>query len=862
VKTILIKDYVANDKIANNIITDFSTNKYIIKGSTGIGGTSAILNIKNQNIIIISPLTGMIKSKENQSNSPHQLFIYSKSKDTWNKWMKTIENDNCIVNTTPEQIITLKREQPEIFAKILSCNFFIDEFDVLAIAEYRQSLRDFYQVIFKQIEGGIIISTATPVYKHLDIPPTVLANMDMYEFKRTNEPVKHLTIEPVNNYLNFVKQERDLGRKVILITNDFNQHKNIRMNAELSADTQTLVGDKLHTKLAKAKSHTLESDELNETATLDLTKNIFILSSKYLIGFDIQFDASIGIIADQTSDVNALTVNEIVQAYGRIRNKVLNAKLFYRSTGSDFDINQLEKEIRKVEFANNDNYLEETQPNIVNILKHITYSGMFESIMKSYGFDITFNKDHINPETQQLRFPEKYRNIVNQDEYLIHKQLKQVYSNIQGDYAEYNGFSKADLLLYSTAYLAARTGNEYMTNYPAREYERLLNAAKVFIDLNLSDTVFDTISKNKKSDIELETAKRNGALCGDNYQFAALYTEDDAFIKAIHIINHLYAIWLVREEQIDSTTRMVMRGFEIASSVVIAELKKHIEKLFGKSYSDLITNKKTVEKLNIEINSFNWHTVFNNTNRNITNELNKEFSKEMTAEIFTQILKKGDDIKASLRKNKNGIIASISSNSYSIDKQIENHSNYVLSLLSLMCSDHMFGFNTTRKDNREFNTITKCTRQLRNYTPYQMYQADITSAFATFVDQMIGSTVAKDVYANIMANNKVERSEAKKMYNSALNDATRSRQDLFKFFTSCGYTKEQTTNLVEIVKVDKGAFYRQMTIKEENAIKLFKNVNNIESPIRCHDALFWLATKEITYTTEFGNGLVFELKKI
>jgi len=49
---------------AKAILTDPNTNKYIIKGSTGIGATTAILNNTKGNYIIVSPNVGMIESKE------------------------------------------------------------------------------------------------------------------------------------------------------------------------------------------------------------------------------------------------------------------------------------------------------------------------------------------------------------------------------------------------------------------------------------------------------------------------------------------------------------------------------------------------------------------------------------------------------------------------------------------------------------------------------------------------------------------------------------------------------------------------------------------------------------------------------
>lgn len=842
------------------IITDFSRNKYIIKGSTGIGGTTSILEETNQNIIIISPLTGMIASKEQKNNDDHQFFIYGKSKHTWNNWHVASQERNCVVNTTPEQILELKKNRPDLYNKVIKCNFFIDEFDIMAIADYRHSLRQFYQVIFNEIEGGLTISTATPVYKHLDIPASILARMDIFRIKRQEEAIKKLKVEPLNNVYNFVKKERALGRKVILITNDFNRHKDFVMNPEFSAETQTLTGDKLYTKIAKARPHTLEEDEMNEGSILDPTKSIYILSKKYVIGYDIPFDASIGILADQLSKVDNIVINDIVQGYGRIRGKVLNGTLFYRSIGSSEDIFKLEREIRSTDKT--DEYLENNQEKIITVLNHLTYSDLFEQEINKYGFELEWNNEPIAAENQSLAFTEKYTNLVTQDDYLLRKQLQFVYSNINGDDKDYSGFNKADLLLYATAYMAKRTDNQYLIDYEPQRYQRLLNIAKTFIDINDTDTVFDKISKNRISTTTTNADILNGLKCNDSYSFASHYSTDDAFLKAVHIINHLYCIQLVEDDEIDETTLAVMRGFEIASEVVIIDFKKYLEKIYNKPYDELIIDRKILEEINTSIPSFTIRNMFNHTPRNIKNALTLDgLHTHISQDIFNQIMKKSEDIKASLKKNKNGLIATISSNTYSLDKQKQNHGNYILSLLSLMCAGHMWGFKTTKKDNRDFNTITKCTRQLRSYTPYHMYQADISSAFATFVDEMIGSNIADKVYVNIMNKNKVNRGEAKKMYNSSLNDASRNRHDLYQFFISCGYSKNQTNNLVDIVKFDKGSFYRSMTIKEEQAIQTFKDINKLPSYIRCHDAVFWIALDNKEYINNFGS-VKFDIKKV
>src|SRR6478609_5023922 len=95
-KIIKIPDYVSNHSYANSIITNFDNNKLVIKGDTGVGGTSAILNITDKNVIIISPLSGMIAGKEIVRQS-HQMFIYKGSKDRWSNYEHELRVGNKII---------------------------------------------------------------------------------------------------------------------------------------------------------------------------------------------------------------------------------------------------------------------------------------------------------------------------------------------------------------------------------------------------------------------------------------------------------------------------------------------------------------------------------------------------------------------------------------------------------------------------------------------------------------------------------------------------------------------------------------------------------------------------------------------
>lgn len=844
-----IKTYVSNDNVAKSIFTDSSTNKYIIKGSTGIGGTSSVFTITNESRILISPLLGMIASKEFKREA-HHMFIYGTSSDSWGQWYERIQKgEKIILNTTPEQVLMMKNHNAEIYNAIIKISFVIDEWDIFATAEYRDMLAKFLPIIFNELENGIILTTATPIYKHLELPKSFLKTLEFHHISREVEPIKKITLAPSANYFNFIKEEADKGNKVVLFTNDVNRIKNIINNPELGYKVQTLVGDLLSSKLSKVKTKTIEEYDLLKESKIDEEAQIYILSTKYLIGFDIEFDASIGIFADEMSKVDASTVNEIRQAYGRVRNTVTNAKLFYRQAPKPegyeaIPLGHLEYLANQIEFEGNDEYLKEKNVHIKNITNQLTYNKTnLINELTAAGFEVTEERELIATQSIRLPFNQQYRNIAQGDDYIATADLNIVMNHIKGDLTDYNGFSKKSLLLYSVGYLAAYTGNQYLLNADPQRYERLLEIGKIFIDVNRVETnAYAKISRNKATPTQLKYGIDNGAKCGDSFEFNLKYTTNDTFQKAILIIDTLYQIEKNNNQEFDEETLAVINGFRIASECVINDFKKAVLKYEYKSIDEILgrNDYNEITSLNNTINGLNKKVAFKHTDRDIEKQL--QDLEGITPKIQGQIMKKANDIKQSLLKNKNGVKATLKSNTYTINKQLEHCEYYLLSLLSLQCSGHMFGFKVTTKDNRDFNTVTKCTRQLRKYTPYKMYEADIKSAFASIIDVMIGSKLAPVLYQNIMKAYNVERDEAKVMYNAALNDATRSRPELVKFFTKCGYDIDQVKKIVILVTVDKGSFYRSMTKKEEEIIKKFKYMNELgPTAIRCHDALYWPA---------------------
>jgi hypothetical protein len=903
---IKIQDFVSNHDYANYKVTNFDNNKLVIKGDTGIGGTSAILNITDKNIIIVSPLSGMIAGKE-KVREPHQMFIYQHSRDRWFNY----ENDlkagyNIILNTTPEQIIELKKTNKELYDKVMETPFFIDEAQVYSESDYRPSMSVFYNILFNEHRGNYTLSTATPTYKNLDIPKHILEKMEIIKIEPEIKRVKNITITKRDNYWEFIKSNCQKGIKVVLFSNDLNKIKNVINEENLHYKTQLLVGKTLAVKTSGIKSKTYSEYDKLLKSTIDKDVDIYILSTKYLIGFDLKFDASIGIIMDESSIVDGFNINQVVQAYGRVRNHVIDAKIFYQSTNTDImDLKVMEIDIEKIPFDSN--YLSNIQPIINSINYSLSYpkSNLIKSL-EEYGFNVAEDENKTDLMTTTKYFPDIYKTLItqeNQDPFILQKELVTIYNKIKGDDPNLNGYTMKELLLWATAYLAVETNSDYLLNANAERYERLLITAKTFIDVNdlaypeqMND--MDKITKFRVSEHAMNIAIKAGAVCEArfngvtsdntasiflNEKLVAKYGEysttysslsnsstDNPFSRAKQIINTLYTIYLVEKDMYDGETKRIINGFKIVSECVIEDyiialsINSNQE---VQAVKDLLKDddKEALKYLTEKYaNGLKGHGIFDETNEKILLKLSElKGYEEYTQSEINQMMSKADNIKSSLLMCKQGIRNSIKLNTYSIKLQKERHKNYVLSLLSLKCAGHMFGFKTTSIDNRVFNPATKTSRQLRRYTPYELIECDIKSAFASFLDTIVESNISQQVYKNLMKKYTIGRDSAKTQYNMMLNDYNRNILEAKKFFRDCGYTEEQVTEIVKLTSKEKGSFYRKMTIMEDNLIDKFKHINRLDhTAVRLHDAVIMYNTPDNqNLTTEIDN-YKFELKKL
>src|SRR5690554_2839865 len=215
---------------ALEVITDFKANSYIIKGSTGIGGTTALLNYTKSHCLIISPYVSMIEDKSKGTyKSDKQFFIYSDSQDNWNDVNDylTISN-NVIINTTPNQLLILRNDNRPLYNQLTKIPLFLDEYHVYTVdSNYRIEGGQFLALVENEWHHNFKLSTATPNYLNLDVPTD--KNVIDYKLIRANQPTKRLQLSNnTKDVKDFIIKEHLKGRLVVCFTNNINYHKSFK----------------------------------------------------------------------------------------------------------------------------------------------------------------------------------------------------------------------------------------------------------------------------------------------------------------------------------------------------------------------------------------------------------------------------------------------------------------------------------------------------------------------------------------------------------------------------------------------------------------------------------------------------------
>jgi len=193
-------------------------------------------------------------------------------------------------------------------------------------------------------------------------------------------------------------------------------------------------------------------------------------------------------------------------------------------------------------------------------------------------------------------------------------------------------------------------------------------------------------------------------------------------------------------------------------------------------------------------------------------------------------------------------------------------SQWYFGILFLICKELKLStshFNISVKDHREYNPLPKTSRQLRQLAPFKLIECDIKSAFPTFLDIETGANLKDNIYNNLMLTKRITRSEAKILFNTICNSGKYKSKEFTKaFFLDCGYTNEQSADLLYFTHNEKYKFISFMTEQEENAINNFISINNLQRGARLHDALLFIDDKTKPQILRVDPNCDFGLKEL
>lgn len=899
---IVIIDYISNHKEAFSLCTDFTQHRCITKASTGLGLTSAMLTV-DFNLILVTSNVSAILDKSNKEvkkdkvktkdgtylidkldiTKPLKLYIHGGSKDKWNDAFNYLDNGiKVIISTTFDQIAIVKETHNFYYNKyVTNTSAIIDEFQVFGeAASYREKASVAYDNIFNDWKVPFHISTATPAYKYLDIIPSFRDKFTYHNIVRENQ--EKPTVE-IYSYLQFNSEfNKNFGtkEKLAIFTNNSKIYKSIIPYDRYGSITQELTGNGLSTKNSLTKGKTKKQYDMIVNGELDKDKLIYLFSSAYSNGFDLNERTHMMIMVDATIETDKKYLNEIVQIIGRSRVKPLSVKLFYRGFREEVELEYdpfiyAQYKINNIPYLEG-NYILEAQSFLNMIGQHQTYP--LEKLvngLNGYGFNINTEKmDEMGEITaNRISFAEKTHQIKNQDLSVTRDQLKGLFDNIKGD-SDNIGISYKDLMPYVYGYVSHITGTKFLGASP-RDYDIALNRIKIFFDVNdaglngeddmvaLKNNLFPWETLYSKSVYDsADLNYRGGRVTYKSLH--CLINGDAVFLACKQVIEALYCIREVENKNLLSDdVKNLMEALEIVSKTYESKFVRAISIEYNKTPEEMlkIIERNDEDEMKKYILTAEIKRGFT---KNLTRDLNLAlkhivFTYENSEIMLAQINKAISSKLKSYKEMKTGIYSIIKANRNDREIQFKNHRYMILYHLSSSIAGHVGNFKTTTVDDREYNIVTKVTRQLRDLTPYKMTTADIKSAFATFVDDMVGSSIKNEVYVNLSKGYKIPRDEAKVLYNRTLNDFRATPLAIKKVLSVAGYNEEQVEKLIDIIRTDRGSFFRSMTPLEKQAINTFVWENKIRKYTRIHDAVVFYADPTKEYVTKFAK-IEFEIK--
>lgn len=818
------KEYVNGEAL--EVITDFTNNSYIIKGSTGIGGTTALLNYKLGNCLIVSPNVGMIEGKAQQTEiykSDARAFVYGESEKTnignsWDAVSKYLtytnaDIQNIIINCTPDQIIKLRATNRGLYDRLTNIPIFIDEYHSYTIAsEFRSVMGEFLELVFNEWREKFKLSTATPNYNNIDVP----TNKDVSYYRLTKENQQPKPLKLSNNLADvkaFIYDENSGGRLVVLFTNDIDLHKSFR-----DLRVKNLVGKNLDIKLKPYKRGIKISRELYKDCDL------IILSSSYFAGFDIDVNCSICIVSNQKSDALKISINDAVQCYGRARKQVYNA--LFVNAKSKFDVNrklptyyptstdeitndikfynnQLEffkAQIDEVTLYNDVRHIKEITPHLyVNravliepiLNKVVNYQLYNDEVLrdgfKRYGFVLSRydNNDFIIPkQNNSTPFKERLTNLLTYEPKTLLKNYNHSKYNLKTK--NDGSFSHKATFELLTAYLLKITESKIidkLNNKRVRPNE-FYNSVDLFLRANADGRYYF----NRLSVQQLINSR-------------ALYSNDEkcALLQNNNLLNdwqYLYSCFKVDNNILPDLIEREIKLYEVFYDVRLYEPLANDKPNRSRNIKSVIYNE--LDKLGI-----------------VVSEDEGEWLKDVSNMIFKEL------------DSGNSYV------NYNTRKAIKAKMNNVLIFL---LTNGKVG-KVSEVKSREYNPLTQTPKALRSIIPIKMISVDLTSANPQIVDAILGTNMGLFVYRNLMTSRGINRNRAKKIYNSCLNNHKLTVSNAKKIYLECGYSDCKALELARLTaNVDKGSFFEIMTANEKILMERYQDILPLQS-YRFHDAI-------------------------
>ena len=801
---------------AKNVLTDPYTNKYIIKGSTGIGGTTAILNYTKGNYIIVSPNLGMIKSKEKHRgtyDSDKQFFIYGDSIDKWDEvfeYINVTDSPNLIINTTPDQIAKAPSERLKWLVEI---PLFIDDVHLyVQDAGYRDNVGHMIEMVYHEWKANYTLSTATPIHNFWDIPNDI--DLAYYKINPKTVPVKHLDVSYDRKDINrFVYEQYEMGRLVVVFTNDKRIHTSFR-----DLRVSNLVGDTLRVKIAPY-DRGISTQELNYTET-----DVLILSSSYFAGYDIQHDCSILIVSDQSNDAWKVNVNNIVQAYGRCRNKVhqalfINLQNSHRD-GSQEQITTFQTTLdlhphydayqKKVDLYNsilNDselkyhdefnqyfvNYCYVNRPKLMGDLIntvddfHLYNNEAFTQTLSNYHFEVADYESEYDKIIKRngVDLSERIKNLIQLPPDDLYRDYRNIKYNIRNK--KEGTFTPKLALEFLTAYLIIITQH--------KELIKKLDNKRVYAK-EFYGYMQKFLSINGSTKYLLRPPTKKFITNNSHYENQHSREALRKYSRLTDDWHMLYAIYQVSKNQFSDR---IDRNLKIEHAIHKEEIYNCPMNSAG-NRTKLTRNKilKSLKEDNItltngEINRLNRKIVENFNELKNDKSFGQYYNPKYLKRLMTQAL--------------------------------------IYCLTDGRCGK------TNTKGHREYNPFTMLPKSLRSIIPIKYIEIDLSSANAQFVDMLLGTNLADEVYKNIMNHYGLSRNQAKWKYNSALNNYKMSISSASEFYQNAGYPKAKALQLARMTaRTIKGTFFKIMTQYEQAIMDLYNEIIDY-SGSRFHDAL-------------------------